>query len=79
MATATVADLRDLEAKVRTAMSLRGARYLHILVPCPLGWGTPSRDTITIARLAVESGLFCVFGVATARSPRSVRFGGESR
>ncbi len=73
VATATVADLRDLEAKVRTAMSLRGARYLHILVPCPLGWGTPSRDTITIARLAVESGLFCVFegrdGEVTSVSP----------
>ena len=43
VATATVADLRDLEAKVRRAMEFRGARYLHILVPCPLGWGTPPR------------------------------------
>ena len=39
VATATVADLRDLEAKVRRAMEFRGARYIHILVPCPLGWG----------------------------------------
>ena len=31
VATATVADLRDLEAKVEKAMGLRGARYLHIL------------------------------------------------
>src|SRR5271167_4933475 len=29
VATATVADLRDLEAKVERAMELRGARYLH--------------------------------------------------
>jgi hypothetical protein len=28
--------------KVRKAMSLHGARYLHILVPCPLGWGAAS-------------------------------------
>jgi pyruvate ferredoxin oxidoreductase beta subunit len=28
------------------AMSMRGARYIHILVPCPLGWGTASHDTI---------------------------------
>src|SRR3954449_5257137 len=35
VATATVADLRDLEAKVVHAMSFRGARYLHVLVPCP--------------------------------------------
>src|SRR5947209_19882863 len=44
VATATVADLHDLEAKVERAMSLRGARYLHILVPCPLGWGSASHD-----------------------------------
>ena len=61
VATATVADLRDLEAKVTRAMELHGARYIHILVPCPLGWGTASFDTIRIARLAKETGLFPVF------------------
>ena len=40
VATATVADLRDLEAKVERAMEFHGARYLHVFVPCPLGWGT---------------------------------------
>jgi len=61
VATATVADLRDLEAKVEAAMEIRGARYLHVLVPCPLGWGTPSNLTIRIARMATRSGLFPVF------------------
>jgi len=61
VATATIADLRDLEAKVERAMSMRGARYLHVLVPCPLGWGSASADTIKIARLATQSGLFPVF------------------
>jgi pyruvate ferredoxin oxidoreductase beta subunit len=61
VATATVADLRDLEAKVRRAMEIRGARYIHILVPCPLGWGTASNETIKIARLAKETGVFPVF------------------
>ncbi|WP_342619343.1 thiamine pyrophosphate-dependent enzyme [Rhodoferax sp. GW822-FHT02A01] len=61
VATATVADLRDLEAKVEKAMSIRGARYLHVLVPCPLGWGSASHDTIKLARLARETGLFPVF------------------
>ena len=40
VATATVAELRDLEYKVERAMEFRGARYLHIFVPCPLGWGS---------------------------------------
>ncbi|MDP4013303.1 MAG: thiamine pyrophosphate-dependent enzyme [Candidatus Nanopelagicales bacterium] len=61
VATATVADLRDLEDKVATAMSIRGARYLHVLVPCPLGWGSESRETILLSRLAKESGVFPVF------------------
>ena len=50
VATATVADLHDLEAKVTTAMSLHGARYLHVLVPCPLGWGTDVRATPSASR-----------------------------
>ncbi|MFO1219906.1 MAG: thiamine pyrophosphate-dependent enzyme [Burkholderiaceae bacterium] len=61
VATATVADLRDIEAKVTKAMSIRGARYLHVLVPCPLGWGAASHDTIRLARLARETGIFPVF------------------
>lgn len=72
VATATVADLRDLEYKVERAMSFRGARYLHILVTCPLGWGSASRDSVRIARLAVETGIFPVFeaerGVVTGVS-----------
>src|SRR5918995_1912841 len=61
VATATIADLRDLEAKVERAMAMHGARYIHVLVTCPLGWGCKSDQAIRIARLAVESGLFPVF------------------
>lgn len=73
VATATVADLRDIEDKVTKAMSFRGARYIHVLVPCPLGWGSQSCDTIKIARLATQSGLFPVFeaesGEVTSSTP----------
>jgi pyruvate ferredoxin oxidoreductase beta subunit len=61
VATATVADLADLEAKVQRAMGFRGARYLHVLVPCPLGWKTATADTVKVARLAVQSGMFPLF------------------
>ena len=61
VATATVADLRDLEHKVTKAMSIRGARYIHIFGPCPLGWGAASHDTIKLARLAHETGMFPVY------------------
>ena len=56
VATASVANLRDLEDKVTRAMEIRGARYIHIHVPCPLGWGSAPADTIKLARLAVEIG-----------------------
>jgi pyruvate ferredoxin oxidoreductase beta subunit len=73
VATATVADLHDLEAKVNRAMDLHGARYLHVLVPCPLGWGTRAAETIRLARLAVDSGWFPVYeaerGAVSAVSP----------
>ena len=60
VATATVAELHDLEAKVERAMTFRGARYLHVFVPCPLGWGAAASDTIKLARLSKETGLFPV-------------------
>ncbi len=73
VATATVADLHDLEAKVERAMELHGARYLHVLVSCPLGWGTGPGDAVKIARLATQSGVFPVFeaerGDVTAVTP----------
>ncbi len=61
VATATVAELRDLEHKIERAMEYRGARYVHVFVPCPLGWGSASSDAVRLARLAKESGLFPVF------------------
>jgi pyruvate ferredoxin oxidoreductase beta subunit len=61
VATGTVAEPRDLEAKVAKAMQIRGPRYIHVFVPCPLGWGSSSHDTIRLARLVKETGLFPVF------------------
>lgn len=61
VATATIADLHDLERKVERAMSLHGARYLHVLVPCPPGWRSATEDTVKVARLATQSGFFPVF------------------
>ena len=73
VATASVANLRDLERKIAKAMKIGGARYVHIHVPCPLGWGSLPADTIEVARLAVESGLFPLFeaeyGEITGRTP----------
>jgi pyruvate ferredoxin oxidoreductase beta subunit len=58
VATASVHDLHDLEYKVEKAMGFRGARYVEIFVPCPLGWGSKPGDTIKVGRLAIECGMF---------------------
>ena len=61
VATASVHDLHDLEHKVEKAMSFRGARYLQINVPCPLGWGSEPALTVRLARMGVECGLVPLF------------------
>ena len=61
VATASVHDLHDLEYKVVKAMGFHGARYLEVFVPCPLGWGSRPADTIKVARLATQCGMFPLF------------------
>ncbi len=57
VASASVGFPRDLRRKVKKALSIRGPKYLQILVPCPLGWRHETRLTYKIGRLAVETGL----------------------
>ncbi len=78
VATATVADLRDLEAKVERAMELHGARYLHVLVPCPLGWGSAVRQTRSSSPgWRRETGLFPVFEAAHGEVTGVTRSAGQ--
>jgi pyruvate ferredoxin oxidoreductase beta subunit len=42
-------------------MEFRGARYIHIFVSCPLGWGHAADQSVRVARLAKETGIFPVF------------------
>ncbi len=37
------------------------ASYIQVLTPCPLGWGCKSSESVKVARMAVETGLFPVF------------------
>ena len=57
-ATATIAYFPDLKAKVEKALGIKGPRFLHVLSPCPLGWAHDSALSVTVSRLAVETGLF---------------------
>ena len=61
VATATVDDFKDLQRKVKTALSIEGPKYIHILAPCPLGWGHAGELSVKICRLAKDTGLYPVF------------------
>lgn len=61
VATASIHDLHDLEYKVSKAMGFHGARYIEVFVTCPLGWGSRPGDTLKVARLAVETGIYPLF------------------
>lgn len=55
-ATASIANLPDLRKKVKRAKEIRGCRVLHIMSPCPTGWGYPMGKTVEVAREAIVSG-----------------------
>jgi pyruvate ferredoxin oxidoreductase beta subunit len=57
-ATASVAYPSDIRKKVRRAIAVEGPTFLQIHCPCPLGWGHEGDESIEIARLAVQTGLF---------------------
>ena len=55
-ATASVANIPDLRRKVQKARDIEGCRVLHIMSPCPTGWGYPSAKTVEVAREAINCG-----------------------
>jgi len=57
-ASASVGYPQELQKKVQKALSIKGPKYIQIHVPCPLGWRSNPSQTIEIAKLAVETGLY---------------------
>lgn len=62
-ATATIAFPEDLVQKIQNAQQVSGFRFLHLLTPCPTGWGYEPRYTVELSRLAVESCLFPLYEI----------------
>ena len=44
--------------KVEKAASIRGTKYIHIIAPCPTGWGIKTEDCVDIAKEVVDCGLW---------------------
>lgn len=65
IATASSSYPLDLYAKFIKAKEMRGqgVRYIHVLAPCPPGWGYDTAETIEIGKLAVQTGFWPLFEI----------------
>ncbi|MFW9822127.1 MAG: thiamine pyrophosphate-dependent enzyme [Candidatus Thorarchaeota archaeon] len=57
----------DLYEKFKRAKEIKGTKYIHILSPCPPGWGYEPKDTILIGRLATETGFWPLYEVLSGK------------
>lgn len=60
----------DLRQKIRTARSVKGMKYIHVLSPCPTGWRFPEAMTPNIGRLAVETNYFPLYEISNGQEYR---------
>jgi pyruvate ferredoxin oxidoreductase beta subunit len=58
VATASIAYPNDLIQKIEKAINTPGPTYVQIHVPCCTGWGFEGEQTLAIAKLAIETGLW---------------------
>ena len=63
VATACASYPFDLMQKIKKAAETKGPAYVHVLSVCPVGWRIPTKKSIWIGRLAVETGVFPLYEV----------------
>jgi pyruvate ferredoxin oxidoreductase beta subunit len=63
VATACPSHHRDLMAKVKKGMEVKGPAYIQILSACPTGWRCPTDNAIEVSRMAVQTGMFPLYEV----------------
>lgn len=57
-ATASVGYMNDFLKKLERAKGIRGTRFIHVIAPCPTGWGAPESKMVDLARDVVDCGLW---------------------
>jgi len=73
IATASPSYPFDLMDKVKKAADVKGPAYLHILSVCPNGWRCATDITVSIGRLAVETGIFPLYEIENGRYKLNIR------
>jgi pyruvate ferredoxin oxidoreductase beta subunit len=67
IATASLAYIPDLRRKIKRAAEVtrngEGLAFIHVHQPCTTGWYFPPEKTVTIGRLAVQTGAWPVMEI----------------
>lgn len=61
VASASIAYPIDMMNKIRKGINADGPAYVHVHSICPKGWSFPSEKTISVGKLAVETGMFQLY------------------
>lgn len=73
VATSTIGFPEDIAAKVKKALTFSGPKYLQILVGCVPGWGYESELTVSLCRLAQQSGHYPVFEMENGKITNAMK------
>jgi pyruvate ferredoxin oxidoreductase beta subunit len=73
VATASPSHFMDLIRKAEKAFSVDGPAVLNVLAPCPRGWRHPTDQSVKIAKLAVETGIWPLYEVENGRYKITVK------
>lgn len=64
VATASIGFIHDLKQKVKKALEKKNLpSFIHVECPCPLGWKFSECNTVNIAKLAVETGMWMLYEI----------------
>ncbi len=63
----------DLYDKMKRALKSSADAYVHVLCPCPPGWGIDADFTVKLGRFAVESRIFPLYEVGAGAYTLSVK------
>jgi pyruvate ferredoxin oxidoreductase beta subunit len=66
-AQASTADIPDLMRKAKKALEMKGPRFLNVLSPCITNWKYDPKDTVNVAKLAVETMFWPLYEVESGK------------
>jgi pyruvate ferredoxin oxidoreductase beta subunit len=72
VATASMGYIPDMQAKVKKALEKQPS-FLHVYSVCPIGWKSESKDTVRLAKLAIDTGIWQQFEYEDGKFRRGMK------